>query len=166
MCAGAGTRTAAVHLSGCGSFLTLCPSLPWGPEALRALQGGLAPLGTAGIDQGSRSLGWSFSCLLLSMRSQGRCPIKPRGCRAPSSHSSSPKQLQSLERPLSTRSVASVSLRTSSRSRCSVPLPPPTLCCLGLDLRLSIYGLSVCPSLVHHPCLNLTLAMVSRSPLY
>ena len=76
-------RAAAGHSGGRGRFLALCPMSALGPEALRAWWSGLAPLETADTDQGSRGLGWSYSCLLLSRRPRGRASSSPEDGEPP-----------------------------------------------------------------------------------
>lgn len=62
-----------------GAFSPSAPCLPWGAEVLRALQGELVPLRTTDTDQGASGLGRSYFRLLLRVKPEGRCPIKPKG---------------------------------------------------------------------------------------
>lgn len=153
-------RAAAVHISGCGSFLSLCPCLPWGPEA--AVVGKAGSFWDHRYSQGSRGLGWSYSCLLLSIGHRAGAPSSPEaGDPPPSSYLSRSTQLQSLEQPLNTKPVA-------SELKYELPAQPPTLSyprLPGPDLVCLCLCLPACPSLVRHLCLNLTSAMVPLSPL-
>lgn len=138
-----------MHISGCGSYLSLSASSALGLEALGAWPGGLVPLRTTGTDHRSRGVGWSFSYLLLSIRPQGRCPIKPKGWGAYLLTRLQPQQLQSLEWPLNPKPVASVSLCRSSQSQ---TLRTPTRFCLPAAWPLTCVCLclwSLCLSL---PC--------------
>lgn len=148
-------RAAAVHISGCGSFLSPCPLSTLGPEA--DVAGKAGSFWDHRYSQGSRGSGWSDSCLLLSIGHRAGAPSSPEAGEPPP-HTSPDLDSFRVWNSLSILGLWPLSLNMSSQLNL---LPFPTHCCLAPDL--------ICPCLwsscLFLSCLSLTSAMVSLSPL-
>lgn len=146
------------------------PPLPpsvLGPQAVRALVEGWLLLGPQAQTRRSRSLGSSYCCLLLSMRPQGRCPIKPMRS-SPPPPSPAPNSFRVRNGSLILRPEASAGINVSSWLQTfSPPSPiccpaawPPASVCLGPSLStfsaclchgalcVPVTSLRVCVSLI------------------